>query len=328
MSLLDSIKKGTGIGLTHSEHYQRAYERGVLLGPGKYGEAATLFDEAARRAAQVGDQHLQLRATANGALYGFICTGHPQHLMALAQTLPSLQEIEVIGSPNDVMPTGGLLAEVVARLAEIEIGQMNGNDHLGVSAAHDRAAAAFKAFFMAPLITYRFQHADPHVETAQSRFFYHQGLSAWHQARAAVDTNPESAAEHAGKAVAAFRQCNDSRWADDSQAWLSNCRMKRTCWMCHRELQGATVHFKSYPATVTPYTAAVVAQLGQDVSTLDARGTVVLCATCGSVVERQAEAYANLRAQELRALYDGQIAALTASVAHLNARVALLAVHR
>lgn len=328
MSLLDNIKKGTGIGLTHSEHYTRAYERGVLLGPAKYGEAVTLFEEAARRAGQAGDQYLQLRASANAALYGYICSGGAQHLGTLAQTLPHLQEIEVIGSPNDMMPAGALMAEVAARLVEVEIGQMNGNDHLRIANGHDRAAAAFKAFFMAPLITYRFQSNDPHTETAQSRFFYHQGLSAWRQALAAVQSSPEAAAEHMGKALASFRQCNNSAWADDAQAWLANCRMKRTCWMCHRELQGATVHFKSYPATVSPYAIAVVTQLGQDASMLDQRGSVVLCTTCGSVVERQAEAYANMRAMELRTLYDAQIAALSEAVTQLSRRLAAVAVLR
>ncbi len=324
MSLLDSIKKGTGIGLTHSEHYQRAYERGVLLGPQKYSEAASLFEEAARRAGQAGDHFLQLRASANAALYGFICSGNAQNLGALAQTLPHLQELEIIGSPTEMMPAGALMGEVIARLAEVDIGQMNGTDHFAVAAAHDRAAGAFKAIFMAPLITYRYQSADQHVETAQSRFSYHQGLGAWHQALGTVAGSPEAAAEHMGRALAAFRQCNDARWSDDAQAWLANCRMKRTCWMCHRELQGATVHFKSYPATVTPYVSTVVNQLGQDGSTLDARGSVVLCTPCGSALERQADAYANLRAQELRAHYDGQIAALNAAIANLNARIAAL----
>jgi hypothetical protein len=328
MGLLESIKKGTGIGLTHSEHYQRAYERGVLLGPAKYAEAGTLFEEAARRAGQAGDQFLQLRSTANAALYRFISSGTPQALVTLAQSLPHLQDIEVIGSSTDMMPAGALLAEVGARLVECEIAQLNANDHLSVAAAHDRAAAAFKPFFMAPLITYRFQSSDRHIETAQSRFFYHQGLGSWHQALAAVSRSPEGAAEHMGKALAAFRQCNDGRWADDAQAWLANCRMKRTCWMCHRELQGATVHFKSYPATVMPYVTTVVSQLGQDASMLDSRGFVVLCTTCGTAVERQAEAYANMRAQELRALYDGQIAALNASIAALDARIRAIAVLR
>jgi hypothetical protein len=324
MSLLDSLKKATAIGLTHSEHYTRAYERGVLLGPSKYADAATLFDEAAQRAGKAGDHHLQTRANANARLYSFITGGNPQQLAGLAQALPHLQDIEQIGSATEFMPAQALLAEVVARLVEVEVNQVGAGDHLGLSSAHDRAAGAFKAFFMAPLITYRFQGSDQHTETAQSRFFYHQGLAAWHQALAAVGATPEGAAEHMGKALAAFRQCSDGRWADEAQGWLSNCRMKRTCWMCHRELQGATVHFKSYPASVSQYVSGLVAQLGQDVSTLDVRGFVVLCTTCGSVVERQAEAYATLKAQELRLHYDGQIGALNAAIAQLNARVSAL----
>jgi len=328
MGLLENIKKGTGIGLTHSEHYRRAYDRGVLLGIAKYEEAAALFLEAARRAAQAGDLRLQHRAAANAALYGFLSTGRPQRLGELAEELAHLDEIEVIGSPTEVMPADGLAKEIGARLVEAEIGRMSAKDHGALAAAHDRAAAAFKAFFSAPLVTYRFQGADPHVDTAQSRFFFHQGLGAWHQALAAVATTPEGAAEHMGKALAAFRQCDDARWAEDAQSWLASCRMKRTCWMCQRELQGATVHFKSYPALVTPYTSTLVAALGQDASTIDPRGYVVLCATCGSVVERQADAYASLRAQELRALYDGQIAALSASLAALQKQVAVMGAAR
>jgi hypothetical protein len=324
MSLLDSLKKATAIGLTHSEHYVRAYERGVLLGPSKYAEAASLFDEAAQRAGKAGDQALQARANANARLYGFITSGNAQQLSGLAQVLPHLQDIEQIGSATEVMPAQALLAEVVARLVETEANQFGASDHLQLSTAHDRAAGAFKAFFMAPLITYRFQSTDQHVETAQSRFFYHQGLAAWHQALAAVGATPEGAAEHMGKALAAFRQCNDARRSDEAQGWLSNCRMKRTCWVCHREIQGATVHFKSYPATVSPYVTSLVAQLGQDVSTLDARGFVVLCTTCGSVVERQAEAFAEAKAQELRLHYDAQIGALSQAISQLNARVAAL----
>lgn len=328
MGLLDSIKKGTGIGLTHSEHYQRAYERGVLLGPTKYGEAGALFEEAARRAQQANDQFLHLRAAANAALYGFLASGKPQFLATLAQVLPNLQDIEVIGSATEMMPAGALMAEVGARLVEFDVLATNPNDYLARAGGHDRAAAAFKTIFMAPLITYRLQATDSHIEVAQSRFFYHQGLAAWHQALATVATSPEGAAEEMGKALVAFRQCNDSRWADDAQAWLANCRMKRTCWMCHRELQGATIHFKSYPAAVTPYAASVVAHLGQDSSTLDPRGFVVLCMTCGSVVERQAEAYANQRAQEIRALYDAQIAALNVALVQLQHRVQSLSVLR
>lgn len=328
MGLLESLKKGTGIGLRHDEHYARAFERGVLLGPAKYHESVTLFDEAARRAGEAGDGALQARAKANAALYGFLCSGRPEYLVPLAEILPHLAEIEVIGSSTETMPAALLLGEVRARLTEADLANVRREDHVALAGAHDRAAGAFKAIFNAPLLTYRFQASDPHVEAAQTRYFFHAGLAAWHEALAAVAASPEGGAERMGKALAAFRQCNDGRWADDAEAWLASCRMKRTCWMCHREVQGATVHFKSYPATVAPYVVSVVDALGQDRSMLDARGFLVLCTPCGSVVERQAEAYANLRAEELRRHYDAQLAQLQATIAALGQRVAALAVAR
>jgi hypothetical protein len=227
------------------------------------------------------------------------------------------------------MPASVLLAEVNARLYEFQLSNVGVNDHGTLARVHQQAADAFKQFFQYPLITYRYQHADPHVETAQSRFFFHQGLSAYHHAMALVLSTPEGAAEQMGKALNAFRQCNDTSWAEDAQGWLANYRLKRTCWMCHREFQGATVHFRSYPAAITPYTESVVAALGQDSSMLDSRsGLVVLCNTCGSALERQADQYASRYAAEVRAHLERQIAAVAANVNALAERVSRLSILR
>lgn len=154
MGLMDSLKKATGIGLAVAEHYDRAYEKGVLLGPTKYAEAVGLFDRAAAKAAEGGDTYLQARALANARLYGFILSGNLAELQKLRGVLPQLQEVERIGSRTEMMPVEPLVAEIDARLAEAGIAQLPPTDGERLASAHLQTAEAFKRFFNAPLLTY------------------------------------------------------------------------------------------------------------------------------------------------------------------------------
>ena len=297
MGLMDSLKKATGMGLSHSEHYDRAYEKGVLLGEANYPKAIELFENAATKAAEAGDRGLEMRARANAALYGYITSGNEQHLGVLRDTLKELGQIEKIGSKSEMMDAAPLLGEVEARLAESAIGSVEPSDNQALTRAHLACSDAFKKIFSEPLITYKYHTPDAHRETAQSRFFLHQGQASWCQAIAEVSSNPETAAEHMSRALNSFRQCGDTQWAELAETWRANCRLKRTCWMCHREFQGATIHFRTFNATVTPYAASVVQSLGQDISTIDVEsGALVLCSPCGSAVDLLAVK----RTQELR----------------------------
>ena len=300
MGFLDSIKKATGIGLAPAEHYQRAFEKGILLGPAKFAEAVGLFETAAKKAADAGDSALQARALANAHLYRFISGKDFKPLAELCGLLSGLTEVEQIGSRTETMPAQALCDELAARIIETQLDALGADDHGARASAHIAAANAFKKIFSSQLVTYRYVSNDSHVDAAQARFFLHQGMAAWNQAADAILTNPETAAENMGKALAAFRQCRDEQWIGRSQSWLESCRIRRTCWMCHRESQGAGVHFKVYPAVVTPYVVALVMKLGQDATMLDlAHRQVVLCTTCGSAVEQQADYFATLRAKQV-----------------------------
>lgn len=322
MGMMDGLKKATGVGLTHQEHYQRAFEKGVLLGPEKFLEAASMFDAAAQKAAAMGDPLLQTRAVANASLYRFIATGDRGALPDLRNALSQLADIEQIGTRNQMMPAPPVLAEVDARLAEYHIEQIPESDHRARCAAHMQTAQAFKGFFTSPLLTYRWQHSDAHMETAQSRFFLHTGLASWHEAKAAALTDPEAAAEHMAKALNAFRQCNDEQWVNETQAGLSGLRARRTCYVCHREMQGANVHFKRASSTTHPYSKFVLEGLGQDSASLDVeRSEIILCTPCATAMEYVADRFAQQRALEVRNEMLGQIAALQTQVNALMARV-------
>lgn len=325
MGLMDSLKKATGIGLSHSEHFDRAYEKAVLLGEANYVKAAELFENAAKKAAEAGDSALEAHARANSALYGYITSGNEQYLVALRENLKNVPQIERIGSKSETVDSAPLLGEVEARLTESAMTRVPATDNVALAKAHIACSEAFKKIFNEPLVTYKYQHVDGHRETAQSRFFYHQGLASWSQAVSDVATSPETAAEHMSRALNAFRQCGDTKWAEQADAWRSNCRQKRTCWVCHREFQGATIHFRTFPANVSPYAAAVVQSLGQDASSIDvAARALVLCDPCGSAVEGVADAFATRRTQELRREVQTVLAQHQSAIAELSNRVQAL----
>lgn len=324
MGFMDSLKKATGLGLNAGEHYDRAYEKGVLLGPANYPKAAELFETAAAKAAEAGDGSTQARAKANAALYNFIATGNEKALAALGEALPFLEEIEQIGARTENMSAALLLREVQARISENVLARIRESDHAARRQAHAACAEAFRTLSNAALITYKYQATDQHREQAFSRFFYHQGMASWHEAMASVPHNPETAGENMAKALNAFRQCGDPA-AEHAQVWLSNCRSKRTCWICHREFQGATLHFRSFPALVTPYAESIVRQLGHDTSMLDAQnGTLTLCNPCGTVVENLADQFATKRVQELRTELEKALSSIAGALSSLADRVARL----
>jgi hypothetical protein len=320
--LFDSIKKATGIGLTYGEHYQRAYEKGVLLGPAKYAEAVQLFEAAAKKAGEANDQETQARALANARLYGFITTGNAGLLPELRRCISYFEQMEAIGSQSEGMPTAPLAIEIDGRLAEAAVGAVSEDDHAARAAAHQQAGELFRQIYHQPLITYRYQKADQHTATGGSRYLLHTGLACWHRALHVVLTEPEGAAEEMGKALAAFRNCQDDDWAGRAQSWLTLCRVRRTCWLCHRESQGAGVHFESYAARVTPYVVALVARLGQDASSIDlGAGSIILCKTCGSAVECIADAYAGRHADAVREEVMGRLGQLATSLEYVARRV-------
>jgi hypothetical protein len=328
MGFLDSIKKATGIGLTPTEAYERAYEKGVLLGPEKYDEAAEMFWTAAEKGEEGGDQTVAAKGKVNARLYGYISGGSTEHLRELGDLLGAVSEVEIIGSSTEMMPTETLIKEVRARVAEVDLEGVSEQDHAGRSAGHKAAAAAFKQFFNGDLITYKYQPAPSHNDSAQARFFYHSGMAAWNDALSVSNQSPTAAGEEMSKALNSFRQCQDDEWGSKCESWLERYRLKRTCWLCDREFQGAKLHFDDYSAQITPYAMDVLQKLGHDMSSVNPSGSVVLCRPCSSVVHGVADIIASQRAaevrQELTASMEQMQSQLLGMISNLQSRVSSL----
>lgn len=299
MSILKKAMGAVGVGLSATDHYERAFTKGILLGPEQYPTAIGLFEAAAQQAAKEGNGLLEQQALANASLYNFVTTGDLGQLHALRGNLVNLQQIEKIGTRNEMMPAQPLVQEIDARLAEVNAERIPATDHAARAQAHRGVAEAFKPLFTSQLVTYGIHPDGLDADTAQARFFFHTGLSSWHEAISTIEADPDGAAQHMSKALNAFQQCNNPEWVQRSQDWLQRARLRRTCWICHREFQGWDTHFHHVPARLKPYVKTVVEKLGQDVSTIDeASGHVVVCVTCGSLLESAVDA--RLAAMEQR----------------------------
>src|SRR5690348_15954287 len=104
----DKVRHTTGLGLDHNELYNRAFEKGVLLK--KFQDASDIFDKAAKKYSELGDQAMVAQAAANSLLYRYLASGDPNVLGPLIQRLNALPQIEEIGSQTEAMPTGPLCA--------------------------------------------------------------------------------------------------------------------------------------------------------------------------------------------------------------------------
>lgn len=322
LGFFDSIKKATGLGLNAEEHYSRVWEQSVLLGPSKYGEAVELFKSAATKADEAGDRGLAQRARANAHLYGFIATGKGGHLLKVREHLAGLEHIEQVGSRNEAMSAPDLVSEIDAREIEAQVSAVAESDHSARATAHAAAAASFKRIFPNALLTYRFHSPDEHTPTAQSRYFLHEGLSAWHRANVLAPSDPEGASGELSRAMQFFTQVPDDAWSQRASMWSVRLKKRRPCWICQREFQGEDLHFGSVSADISAYAVTVLAGLPEGTHAADhGAQSVVLCAPCASVVRRMADTIAQGRTQELRQEVAKTVAEMTRAIVELQGTV-------
>ncbi|SRR6266571_3003249 len=315
---LDKMRHTTGLGLNQNELYVRAFEKGVLLN--KFQDAADTFDKAAKKFTEGGEQMMATQAIANGLLYRYLVSGDPGVISPLIQTLSNLPQIEVIGSQTEMMPTGPLCAELDCRMVETALLQAQ-DDVMRSRDLHRLARDKFQAIIRHPLITYGYVPAkDGHNDKVDMRFFYHSGMYSFYEAMTKKNNDPSAASADLSQASQAFRSCNDQAWLQRVNTLLESWRISRTCWLCHREMQGFDLHFTMCRATVTPYTKRILEVLKQDSSTMSMDGRVAVCTPCGSMVTFKAMQEADKLRQELMP----KIEALAGAMHNIESRVASL----
>lgn len=297
---LGKAKDITGIGLDHSQLYARAFEKGVLLK--KFFDAADTFDKAAKKFGEAGNPLMQTQAEANALLYRYLATRNTNLLVPLVQRLQNLQQIEVIGSQTDVMPTEPLAAELDCRLVEAAISEVQ-NNIVQSRDLHKTARDKFEKIRRNPLLTYDYVPAeDGHNDKGDMRFFYHYGMYYYYEAMTKKDLDPSAASDDLAQARQYFKASNDQKWEPLVAGLLNDWRLTRTCWLCHREVQGYQVHYSLFHASVAPYIRTLLTQAKQDTESINVnKQQIVVCTPCGSMVTFKAQAEADKVRQELTA---------------------------
>jgi hypothetical protein len=319
MGFLDKVKSATGLGLTSDESYHRAYEKGVLLG--KYAEASELFGKAVEKYVEAGRTREAQRARANQFLYDFIANRNLSHVDQILGALSGMEEIEELGSETEMIPAVELATEFEARRIEIQI-PAAGDDHEKAQALHGSAAEMFQKIMKLRLRTYKYVPVGDHNETAEERYFLHRGHCSYHHALALQDADPMGAIEKLNESALAFKRAKDESLRTKVDSILSNLRLKRTCWLCHRELQGLGLNIDYYPASITHYGRDVVARLGQDVTTIDAeKNRIAVCLSCATMIRAQADVFALMRTGELRQELGSKVEALVNQMHNVMLRV-------
>ena len=316
----DKVRYTTGLGLNQDELYNRAFVKGVLLT--NYREASDIFEKAARKFTETGDQMMAAQATANSLLYRYLATGDDRVIQQLIQALSMLPQIEKIGSQTETMPVPPLCAELDCRMVEAAIKQAQ-DDPMKLRDLHRYARDKFQMIQQNELYTYAAVPApDEHNDKSMARFFYHNGMYAYYEAMIKKGTDPAAASDDLSLAGQSFRRCDDQKWLQVVTTLLENWRISRTCWICHREMQGYELHFTMCRATITPYTKSILERLKQDSSSVSLEtGQIAVCTPCGSMVTIKAEMEADKVRRELSAKIDvlvGAMQSLENRVRHLE----------
>jgi len=307
-SLFDKVKDTIGIGLDAQELYARAFERGILRGD--FSKASDLFEDAAKKAREHSNPDLLNRATVNALLYRYLATQKAAPLQNLLPLLRGMVEIEPIGGPpHEMMPAEPLYAELDCRLIEAAITQAM-DDILRLRDLHKIASSKFLAIIHNPLLTYYYvKSGNGHDERTDERHFFHEGMYRFYEAMLKKESDPASAADDLALALQAFRRCNDANRVVRMETLLNNWRVVRTCWICHREVQGADLHFTLSRAILTPYTKNLLEKLNQDPFTINLQEMkVVVCSPCGSMISfRAADEAERVRRDRLLQLAEAHI---------------------
>jgi hypothetical protein len=318
--MTEVAKDATGLGLSADERFERAYRKGVFLKD--YSAAVNIFREAAQSYTESGNSLGAHRAHANAAIYQFISSSDTQALRNALEPLAQLDQIEVPGSMDEKIAAADFVSEIQARLSE-EAAFKSQDEPATAQRQHSGAAQFFRQLIGKDLQTYKFVPSSVPHESAQERYFYHEGCAAFFGALMGRYDDPERAAAELSKASQNFRQAKNGNWAERSSDLQRTLQTKRTCWFCHREMQGEGLHFAYLPAQVSSYVRGLVAKLDQDIASLRTDGgpAASVCAVCATVIQNQADDYASRKVKQFRSEVEPRLERMAQEIERLSSRI-------
>lgn len=316
MGLLDELRMSTGIALGPLEAYQRAFDKGVLLGNKSFGDAAELFAEASAKL-QGADATLAHRAQANAAVYRFLAVRDPGAARQAAQALQGIAQVEVPGTQSEIMEAPLLAAEMNARGLELLAARSSGAQ---AAEAYLRAAHAWVPLFELRPVTFALTGEEALTDAGSTRFFLMAGQSAACRAETLVAHDPDGASELFAVAVQAFLRSGAEALAVKARERLTAARAERACWFCGRVMRGLGTNLRVLTAPASPYVARLLAGDADRAQSYNPAGSIVACVVCAGAVDAVAAA----RSAAVRDELQGQLASMSSTVASLMARLASL----
>jgi hypothetical protein len=321
MGILDDLRMSTGLALEPAEAYTRAFEKGVLLGPKHFGEAADLFRAAAQKLAQANPSMAQ-RAAANGHLYAFLARRELPAAIAAVQTLANLPWVEAPGTVDEIIEGPKLRAELHARILEEQARAVPVTHCAAVAQAYRNAAYAWVPLLDWRPVTYGLLADDAYTEDGTTRFFFNAGIAALNDGHAWSDADPDVAGEHFALAAQAFTRCGAADLRAQARDRLRSARLERSCWFCGRRVQGLGSNLRLLAAAGSEYFARLARSDRERGESHEPGAGVYACALCAGAIDAVAEIRAGAVRQEL----GGQVAALSALVNRLESRLSGLEV--
>lgn len=316
MGIFDNLKMATGLGLEPAEAYQRAFEKGVLLGPARFGDASGMFRDAAQKLSAV-DQAMAARAHTNGLVYQFLATRDPRAAWDAVQALRSIPHIEVPGTADEIMEGALLAAELGARILEEQARAAESSGHFAVADARRRAAQAWLPLFRVRPVTFALTGDDSHAEDGQTRFFLNAGLAEMSVASGNMGDDPDLAAEHLAMAAQAFGRAGATELRDRCRRGLRSARLERPCWFCGRIVRGLGDNLHELPALSSTYFDKLARQDKERGEAWSGSGTVFACGPCAAAIDQLAQR----RADEVRAELNDVAEKLSSAIHALDARL-------
>ena len=326
MGLMDKLKSGlkdaTGLGLDATEQYQRAYTKGVYIED--YESAISCFERAAEKYEKAGEREGANQALANAAIYRLVATKNLELLPTVIEKLSTISEIEQLFTDKETVNTAVWIDELSA-YNEARLGEAS-KDLLEKRDRYKAAGDLMLKVGVAPLTFAEKLNLEGPRDKAMIRSYYYTGHSDHFDAHRLVYSVPEEAENALQKSLMRFKQANENDWAGKIEETLNLVKAKRHCWMCGREIQGEQFNFKYYPTRgVTDYIKGLIQKNNEDAGMLDRENHVTICSVCGLTIEKQANHFAKMRADEVRSWaseilgkHEERMDALARRISHLE----------
>ncbi|MEM0118043.1 MAG: hypothetical protein QXV32_06310 [Conexivisphaerales archaeon] len=299
------------------EDFQKAYEKGVNLGPQHWGDAYHYFASAAKHYTEAGDQQKAAISTALSTLFITLTSPSSEGWKKCSEQLSALGSTQLnVGFATD---SASLANQAAIMAAEAEImPSINASTSDQAKATRLRELAQkYVELTGSDLALWKLlrQEIDP-----QSKAYYLMGLASLIDANSFVYSDPEKSVTLFSNAITNFEVAGSDPLGvkTNTSAKAEDMAKIAKCWFCGREVQGRDANFFKVNAQITAYMRS---KYGNEMPASIDGPSVVACAACYSAIQNLsdivAQKYYRLALDEINALAE-RVSRLESEVSHMR----------